>query len=259
MDSQAGLSNHGPVCAEEEDIADNCVAPEEWVLCHMPLVRALASQLIRRLPPSVEIDDLIQSGMIGLMEAARRFKGIRDSAFATFATYRIRGAMLDSLRRSQRMPRSTARRVRDIESVQARLDCLSGRESRAFRTAKALGISVDVYHRTVWHVEQSKQVSLDEGGINDSECAFQEPVDCAPGPVEQTEHEDLMRALDRAIDSLSESDRTMLLLYYDKELTLREIGVRMDLSESRICQIQRRIIGRLRASIFSDARCPTDG
>lgn len=217
---------------------------------HEALVKRLACQLISHLPPSIEIGDLIQIGMIGLLEAADRYRDSTDCSFATFATYRIRGAMVDALRKYQLMPRTTIRDLRKIDAAKSEIGGPNGGKSTAARVAHALNIPVSSYHRTMLNIHTATALSLEAIRGGDGEAAIPEPVDAAPRPDELLEREQLLRVLADAIDALPASERAILLLYYDEEYLLREIGAALDLTESRVCQIQKKTLHKLRERVL---------
>jgi len=226
--------------------APGAAANEALVLGHADLVTRMARQLIRRMPSKIELNDLIQAGMVGLLEAAQRYAGHEGASFATFASYRIRGAMLDSLRQSDWGPRSLRRRLRAIERVQQRIELRMCATARPAAIAEALGVTLESYYRTICDSSLSQLLSLDECGEPGPSRVWLQPVDRGPRPDEELEQEEAMLAMQSGIDALPEFERAVLLLYYDGELLLREIGVIFAMSESRVCQILKRIIGRLR-------------
>jgi RNA polymerase sigma factor FliA len=248
MDAQAA---HAPLAAEPGPSPDGRLdraALEALVAHHAPLVRHIAYQVGRRLPPGIDMNDLVQSGMVGLLEAARRYHGRCGSSFSTFASYRVRGAILDSLRKTQWLSRSAARTKRRIDDATADMAASSGGASNAARIARHLHIPIEEYHRTLRDAIESKHLSLDESASRLAS-ARMEPADVTPGPDEQLELEQLMRALEAAIIALPEGERKILSLYYDDDLLMREIGARLALSESRICQIHKRTLGHLRDTV----------
>jgi RNA polymerase sigma factor for flagellar operon FliA len=221
-------------------------AREALVLKHTGLVRRIAYHVVRRLPRHVEVDDLIQAGMIGLIEATHRFAPGKAASFETYAAIRIRGAILDSFRKSDWSPRSLHRRVREIAEAKCRIENETGEVTKSADVAAALGVSLGDYHRTVQDAAMAQVLSLDAPGSADFAPLIDSAVDDRAGPADELEQEDLRRAVAAAIDALPEKERVILLLYYDEELLLREIGDRLALSESRVCQIHHRAVERLR-------------
>jgi RNA polymerase sigma factor for flagellar operon FliA len=215
---------------------------------HLQLVRRIAQKLVVNMPCSVEIEDLVQSGMVGLLEAAQRYRGREGASFATFAYHRIRGAMIDTIRGSRWMSRGTMRRIGRFEKVKRQLSnsAPDGILPSATQIAAAAGVSIDEYFRTLRDARQSEAVSLEECGSPGSGRAFLTPIDSAQGPEAQVESDEARSLLQEAIARLEDSDRDLLSLYYGEERLLREIGDMRNISESRVCQIRKRIVGRLR-------------
>jgi RNA polymerase sigma factor for flagellar operon FliA len=219
------------------------------VLDHDHLVRRMAHLYVRRLPANIELDDLIQAGMVGLLEAAQRYSGSEIAPFATFATFathRIRGAMVDSLRDSDWSPRSLRRRLRDIEGAHRRIELATCGAATPPAIAEALGVPLEIYYRALRDSNLAQVASLDEPGHADTGGMFPEPVDGSPRPDEALEHEEAIQALVAAIDALPPLERTILRLYYEQDYLMREIGAAVDLSESRVCQLHKRLLERLR-------------
>lgn len=215
------------------------------VLEHLDLVRRIAAQMLRRMPSSVELDDLVQSGTIGLMEAAVRYECRNGSTFATYATQRIRGAMIDYLRCSDWGSRSLRRRLRDIANARQRLESRTGSVAKAPAIAASLGMTLKRYFGALQADSQAAPVStatlVAEGWV--------ETADGKLGLSESLEQAEVLRAIDAAIATLTLRERVILLLYYDHDVLMRDIGIKLDLSESRICQILKRSIERVRAEL----------
>jgi len=226
-------------------------ATEALVLRYADLVRRIAYQMIRRMPRNLDVEDLIQTGIVGLLEAAQRYEGRMGATFETFAVHRIRGAMLDWSRRSDWSSRSMRRRLRNIEEARLRIEMDTGQAASPVALAEATGMSLDIFHRVVRDFNLSIQLSLDEPGLSGEGRVCQEPVDNNAGPAEDLEREQILRAVTAAIESLPEEERAIFLLYHDEELLMREIGDLYGISESRISQIHKRTIERLRAATES--------
>lgn len=227
---------------------DRADRTEELVAEHLDLVRRVAHHLAARLPPSVQVEDLVQSGMIGLIEAARQFQAGQGATFATYAGIRIRGAMIDELRRSDWTPRSVhrnSRRIADaIRAVEARL----GRAARDDEIAAALAVTIADYHAMLQDAASSQMLGLEElfGEEMDSDRLL---PGAGPGPGEIFERERLRDALAAALADLPEKERLVLALYYDEELNLREIGAIIGVTESRVSQIRSQALHRLRVRL----------
>jgi RNA polymerase sigma factor for flagellar operon FliA len=221
------------------------------ILQHIDLVRRIAYHMMRRMPHSIEVEDLIQTGMVGLLEAAQRYECRAGSTFSAYATRRIRGAILDSLRRSDWGPRSLRRQLRDIDDAKFCIEQRTGETAKARTIAESAGMTLDAYFRAIQYFSQSIHISLDEPPSFGVGQAFADPTDGKAGPAEEMEQEEAQCAIAAAIAALPETERVILLLYYDEEFLMREIGIRFAVSESRICQIHKRMIERLRAATQS--------
>jgi RNA polymerase sigma factor FliA len=223
------------------------IPQDELVLRHADLVKRIAYHLVSRMPPNVEVDDLIQAGMIGLLDASRHYTATKGANFETYAGIRIRGAMLDEVRKSDWTPRSVHRTVREMSEVVRRIENETGREARASDIAAALGISVEDYHRAIADAASCRLFSFDQMGTHDDDGPVAHARDDNPGPQDDLEEADFRKALAAAIEGLPEREKLVLSLYYDDELNLREIGAVLDVSESRVCQIHGQALVRLRA------------
>ncbi len=211
-----------------------------------PLVKRIAYHLLARLPASVQVDDLIQAGMLGLLDAARRYDPAQGAAFATFAEPRIRGAMVDEIRKGDWTPRSVHRKSRQLTAAIHAVETLTGSEARDTEIAEQMGITLTEYHHLLGDVRGQKLLSLDEAGPDEASEIESIP---APGgdPVDFVNREYLVKHLAAAIDRLPERERLVLSLYYDEELNLKEIGAVLGVSESRISQLHSQALARLRA------------
>lgn len=223
------------------------MSQDELCLRHADLVKRIAYHLVSRMPPNVEVDDLIQAGMIGLLDAARHYTASKGANFETYAGIRIRGAMLDEVRKSDWTPRSVHRTVREMSDVVRRLENETGHEARATDVAKALGISLEDYHRALQDAASCRLFSFDQLGATEDDGPVHQARDERAGPAEDLEDEDFRRALAEAIAGLPEREKLVLSLYYDDELNLREIGKVLEVSESRVCQIHGQALVRVRA------------
>ncbi|MBK1647449.1 RNA polymerase sigma factor FliA [Rhabdochromatium marinum] len=226
----------------------DAVSPEQLVTGHVDLVRRIAHHLMARLPASVQVDDLIQSGMIGLIEAARQFQGGQGATFATYAGIRVRGAMIDELRRSDWAPRSVHRNSRRIAEAIQQVEAREGRAARDREIAAELQVSLDDFHAMLQDNASVQLLGLDElfGQDRDSDRLL--PADGAT-PIEALERDAFRDALAEALATLPEKERLVLALYYNEELNLREIGAVMGITESRVCQIRSQSVHRLRARL----------
>ena len=212
------------------------------------LVKRIAYHLSARLPDTVLLDDLLQAGMVGLLEAVRNYDERKEASFETFAGIRIRGAMLDEVRRQDWTPRSVHRRSRMVTEAVRSVESREGRHANDAEIAEELGIRVSEYHQMLSETRGCRLVSLNESA--DSEESMQERLPSGrPGVVEGLQDEELRERLAEVIDGLPERERLVMALYYDEELNLREIGVVLGVSESRVCQIHGQAVHRIRARL----------
>jgi len=221
------------------------IPDEELVRAHTPLVRRIAYHLMARLPPSVDVHDLIQSGMIGLLEAARNYTPARAASFETFAGIRIRGAMLDELRRSDWTPRSVHRKVREVSETMRQVENETGGDADSAEVMRRLGLDSNEYNQILADAASSRILSLSNPDTGDD--ALDVPDTASAGPAQDLEENGLREALAAAIAQLPEREQLVMSLYYDEELNLKEIGEVLGVSESRVCQIHGQAVVRLRA------------
>lgn len=212
---------------------------------HAELVKRIAYHLAGRLPPSVEVNDLIQSGMIGLLEAANHYSSDRGASFETYAGIRIRGAMIDALRKQDWAPRSVHRKARAAASAIREIEAREGREARETEIATALGVPIEEYQRIVQDSSTCQIASMDD--MSDAEAV----ADRAADPLLDAENGALRRAVAESIATLPERERLVMSMYYDDELNLKEIGAVLGISESRVCQLHGQALVRLRARLRS--------
>ncbi len=226
------------------------VDQEELVTRHAPLVKRIAYHLMSRLPPSVQVDDLIQAGMIGLLEAARNYDAGQGASFETYAGIRIRGAMLDEIRRNDWAPRSVHRKARKVAEAVRTIESRTRRDARDHEVARHLGISLEEYHQMLQDASGYLVMSFDDLGVDDEASAVQF-ADRSPGPMDGVQNEAFKQSLAEAIASLPDRERLVMTLYYDEELNLREIGEVLGVSESRVSQIHSQALIRLQARLGS--------
>lgn len=215
---------------------------------YAPLVKRIAHHLIARLPASVQVDDLIQSGMIGLLEASRSFDATKGASFETFAGIRIRGSMIDEVRRGDWAPRSVHRNARRLQDAMSRVGKRLGRDPIDQEVAAELGISVSEYHAMAQDSLCSKLFSFEDLSESDDD-PIGRIAGSEPSPEQHLQREALRTNLAGAIGQLPERERLVLALYYDEELNLKEIGLILGVSESRVSQIHSQAALRLRSKL----------
>lgn len=220
----------------------------ELVEEHANLVKRIAHHMIARLPASVVVDDLIQAGMIGLLEAASNFDGSKGASFETFAGIRIRGAMLDEIRKGDWTPRSVHRNGRAITEAINQVERETGRDAQDVEIAAKLKVSLDEYHSMLSEVNSGKLVGIEDLGVSEDAIHIDDnEVDNAP--YEDIVQGNFQKALAKAITTLPEREAIVLSLYYDEELNLREIGEVLDVSESRVSQIHSQAMLKLKSKM----------
>ncbi len=226
----------------------------ELIIKYAPLIKYVAGRLAMRLPPNVDINDLISAGVMGLIDAINRFDPSRNIQFKTFAEFRIRGAMLDELRSLDWVPRSVRKKAALLEKTYQELEQQLGRPAEDEEVAEALGITIDEFYHLL---EETKNISfidienikrkipdLNEEDIFD---LIEDPDQ--PDPFEDCELQELRDILAEAIDELPEKEKLVLSLYYYEGLTMREIGEILGYTESRISQLHSKALTRLRGKL----------
>lgn len=217
---------------------------------HSDLVKRIAYHLLARLPASVLVDDLIQSGMIGLLEASNNFDASKGASFETFAGIRIRGAMLDEIRRGDWTPRQVHKNSRMVSDAIKTLEAELGRDVTDSEVAEKLDISLNEYHHILNDVSTGKIIGIDDLGVTEDAIQYGEDA-ITDDPYQSIEQVVFKKALAECIQTLPEREALVLSLYYDEELNLREIGQVLDVSESRVSQIHSQAMHRLKARMQS--------
>ena len=212
----------------------------ELVTRHAELVKRIAYHLAGRLPPSVEIDDLMQAGMLGLLEAASNYAADRGASFETYAGIRIRGAMIDALRKLDWAPRSVHRKARAVAAVVQEIERRTGRDARDTEIALQMGVAIEEYHAIVQDAASCRLAALDDAAAT---------IEGEADPFLETADEEFRQALTRAVEGLPEREKLVMSLYYSEGLNLKEIGAVLTVTESRACQLHGQALVRLKARL----------
>ncbi|WP_210395722.1 RNA polymerase sigma factor FliA [Motiliproteus sediminis] len=218
---------------------------------YAPLVKRIAHHLLARLPSSVVLEDLIQSGMVGLLEAARKYDASKGASFETYAGIRIRGAIIDEVRRGDWTPRSVHRNGRRISDCIQAVEARTGRDAQDADVAREMGVSLDEYHSLLRDSASSRLFSIDEVREGRDSTLVDELAGDVPDPFAEHQQDAFQTALADAISRLPERERLVFALYYDEELNLKEIGQVLGVSESRVSQIHSQAALRLRGRLAS--------
>jgi RNA polymerase sigma factor for flagellar operon FliA len=228
---------------------------DELVMAHVGLVKVMASRLAHRLPPQVEVSELVSVGVLGLIDAAGRFKPSLGVPFSAFARRRIHGAMLDSLRGLDWAPRAVRRLRRDVDGAIATLRRTLGREPQAAEIAAQLGVAEAEYDRMLDQLRSAELATIRQQGVDaEGRTTLEVEIEPAEWPSARLERQELRELLARAVGELPERERHILALYYEEELTLAEIGEVIGVGESRVSQLRTQAIARLRASLGAALR-----
>lgn len=214
------------------------------------LVKRIAHHMMARMPSCVQVDDLIQAGMLGLLEAVQKYDISRGASFETYAGIRIRGAMVDEMRRGDWAPRSVHRNARRVAEAVALVESRTGRDARDAEVAEAMDLSLDEYHDIIKDSASTRLFSYeetyeeDEGRLDHGSASM-----AMAGPSERVYRDALQTALAQAVDRLPEREKLVLSLYYEQEMNLKEIGQILGVSESRVSQIHSQAALRLKARL----------
>lgn len=207
---------------------------------HLPLVKIIAHHVSLRLPPGKSVDDLIQVGMIGLLEASRAYESNQGAEFKSYASIRIRGAILDELRRDSWMPRSVQQKSRKLSKAIKTVENRTGENATDREIASELGVSTEDYAEMLETVAGCTLFSLED------QTDVLDPDQELDLPLSSVEDESTRKALASVIETLPQQEQMVVVLYYNKGLNLREISEVLDVSESRVCQVHSQALGRVR-------------
>ncbi len=217
---------------------------------YVDLVKRIAQHMVTRMPASVQVDDLVQSGMIGLIEASKKYDASRGASFETYAGIRIRGAIVDEIRKGDWVPRSVHRNARRISESIAKIEAKLGRDAKDSEIAQAMGVELDEYHAMCRDAVSGRLFSIEESfSEEESSSIDHEDLSSFEAPDSGVHHQALRSSLVKAIETLPEREQLVLSLYYDEELNLKEIGQVLGVSESRVSQIHSQAALRLRSKL----------
>lgn len=214
---------------------------------YLTLVNRIAYHLKGRLPDSVMVEDLIQSGIIGLIEAANKFDATQGASFETYAGIRIRGAMLDEIRKGDWTPRSVHRKSREVSEAIAKVEARHGRVARDEEIAEEMGVTLEDYFQILQDTNSTQLLSIDEP--DHDELSEDRMVSQMKTPIAEVAESGFQEALANHINELPEKEKLVMALYYDEELNLKEIGEVLSVSESRVSQIHSQAVKRLKARL----------
>ncbi len=219
---------------------------DEQVLEYAPLVKRIAYYLLNKLPDSVLVDDLIQAGMLGLLDALKNYDAAQGASFETYAGIRIRGAMLDEVRRSDWTPRSVHKKSREVSAAIREIELKTSEDAKPAQIAECLDISLDEYYKILQDSTNSRFFSVEE--LSESGDSFLEDyTDSKLNPEDIFKQNSFQQSLAESIESLPEREKLVISLYYNEGLNLREIGEVLSVSESRVSQISSQAMLRLKS------------
>lgn len=229
---------------------------DELMSLHTPLVKRIAYHLMGRLPATVQRDDLVQAGMIGLFEALKAYDKTRGASFETYARIRIQGAMIDEVRRSDWTPRSVYRKSRQLSEAVRKIEEREGRDAGASEVAEALDMDLEEYNTLVIEAAGCQILSYED--MTALNGGHSEQNNTLPEPYQELEESDFKRGLSEKIAGLPERERLVMSLYYNEEVNMREIGEVLGITEGRVCQIHGQALIRLRGRMSDWSNENTD-
>jgi RNA polymerase sigma factor for flagellar operon FliA len=224
---------------------------DQLITEYLPYVKRIVHRIAVHLPSTIDIDDLMNVGVIGLIQAVDRYDPKRDNKFMTYAVFRIRGAVLSELRSRDFLSRANRRKIRDLENAHLKLEQKLGREVDDFEVAQEMGIDIEQVHRTK-QMSGISFISFEELGFSskdEKEKLINYLVDSDDDALAMTRLKELKAAVARAIEQLPEKERLVISLYYLDELTMKETGKVLNVTESRVSQIHSQAVMRLRAKL----------
>jgi len=238
-----------------EDKLDISVENREAIIHeYAPMVKYVAGRIAMRLPPHIEVDDLISVGVLGLFDAIQKYDPSRGARFKTYAEFRVRGAILDELRSLDWVPRSVRQKAATLDAVTQKLRGELGRPPEDDEIAAEMGLDLEGFYAALYQTRNMPVLSLEDMGITKESGEPQNLLECLAGKRDADPHvqmrlEELKEAIARGIDQLPEKERLMISLYYYEELTMKEIGEVLGITESRVSQIHSKAVYRLRTRL----------
>jgi len=253
----SGIERCDVIDASRSDCRSIFSDPEALLAEYLPLIRYHADQLMRRTPDSIELNDLINAGVVGLLDGAQRFDAEREVQFKTFVSYRVRGAMIDYLRAFDWMPRGLRDSSKELQRALLELQQLHGRPAEEREVALYLGVSLDDYRK---RLDQVCTMSVAYFGDlpslhgEDDEISVLDMISSDPNtmPENQTAMSEFVGHLAEAIEMLPQREGVLLTLYYYEELTMKEVALVLGLTESRVSQLHSQMVLRLRGMLQLD-------
>jgi RNA polymerase sigma factor for flagellar operon FliA len=243
--------------AKEQSLDVPTSVKEQIVLEHAPLIRYIVNRIAVRLPSHIDLDDLHNTGVIGLMDAIEKYDPEKNCKFKTYAEFRIKGAILDQLRSLDWVPRSVRQKGRRLERAYGEVEQRLGRSASEEEVADSLGLQIEKFHELLNQVRGVSLVNLEElrgasseGERTGSYADIVEDVH-SENPYSALKQQEMRRVIAETIGSLPDKERLVLTLYYYEDLNMKEIGSILGITESRVCQIHTKAVGRLRSKLKS--------
>ncbi len=228
---------------------------DKLIIEYAPLIKFIAQRIAVRLPPHIELDDLVSAGVMGLIDAIGKFDPSKDTQFKTYAEIRIRGAILDELRALDWVPRSVRQRATEISQAYAAVEQRVGRAATDDEVAQELGMTVEEFHKQLGNAKSAPLLSIEDLGGMGKDGEKRDIMEVLAGspdtdPQMMARVSEVREIIARAIDQLPEKERLLVSLYYYEELTMKEIGEVLGITESRVSQLHTRAVMRLRGKLL---------
>jgi RNA polymerase sigma factor for flagellar operon FliA len=228
---------------------------DKLIIEYAPLIKFIAQRIAVRLPPHVELDDLTSAGVMGLIDSIKKFDPSKDTQFKTYAEIRIRGAILDELRSLDWVPRSVRQKATELSQAYSTVEQRLGRAAEDEDVAKEMGLSLNDFHKQIGNVKSAPILSFEELSGVGKDGEKRDIMNILAGspdtdPQMLARINEVKEIISRAIDELPEKERLLVSLYYYEELTMKEIGEVLGITESRVSQLHTRVVVRLRSKLF---------